>query len=116
MSSQIRHPPPYNVTLLAPISDERPLQRGSVVPIRFVVEDMTTGNFVADETVEVLIADEAGEVRVQASAKSTPPVLIDREARQYRLDWHTGEDPEGTYVLSIFFRGASVLHGALFLT
>ncbi len=86
------------------------------MPIKFVVEDPTTGNFVSDETVEVLIADETGSVRVNASPKSTPPVRIDQVNRLYQLDWETNDRVEGTYVLSIYFQGASVAHMPIFLS
>lgn len=106
------YPPPYSLDWLPPLSLGRPLEPGGEIPIKFTVRNVD-GEFVSDDSVEVVIAGEDGEIVLRVIGKNGG-VEINRDDGYYVTNWPTRKDMSGTYIVSVYFMGISLAHVAIF--
>lgn len=104
---EARPVPPYLLRWLPPITQDSPFRSGEKIRISFTVRHRDRDEFVHDESAELQIANDEGDIILRATVKDLA-LRIDNHAESYALEWMTQESMAGMFVINVFFQGISV--------
>jgi hypothetical protein len=95
-----------------PASLSKPFKVGSNIRIKFTVRD-STGAFVVDQSVVVVVNDASGNKVFQASYGAG--VKIQTDEQLYFANWNTAKGTSGAFTISVSFSSGFVFSTTLML-